>query len=49
MMRAIKYQPQFKRRVNELLEAEAAALKGKLTKAERELLKERLEARVLES
>lgn len=49
MMRAIKYQPQFKRRVNELIEAEVAALKGKVSKAEREVLKDRMEIQVLES
>jgi len=49
MMKAVKYQPQFKRRVNECYEAELAALKGKLSKVEKELLKEKVENEVLEN
>jgi len=49
MKRAVCYQPSFKRRVNELVEAEAASYKGKLTKVERDLLKEKMESQVLES
>merc|ERR1719460_2221637 len=47
--RLIKYQPTFKRRVNELYEAEVAKCKGKLSKAEKEVLKERVETEVLET
>lgn len=48
LMGAIRFQPSFKRRVNEVFEAEAASAKGKLSKLERELLKERVEERVFE-
>merc|ERR1711879_349499 len=39
----------FKHRVKELFDAEVAAHKGKFNKIEKELLKEKIEARVLES
>jgi len=47
--RMIRYQHTFKRRVNELLEAEAASFKRKLSKAEKEVLRERIEKKVFES
>jgi len=46
MMRAIKYQPSFKRRVNERVEEEVAELEGKV---ELEVLRERVEAQVFDS
>lgn len=49
MMRAIRYQPSFKRRVNELCEAEIAAMKQKPNKAEKEVLKEQIENRVMDT
>lgn len=47
-MRIIKYQHSFKRRVNEVYEAELARCKGKLNKAEKDALRDRVEADVLE-
>lgn len=49
LIKAVKYQPRFKRRVNECFEAELAALKGKLNKVEKELLKEKVENEVFET
>jgi len=45
----IRYQHTFKRRVNELLDAEMAAYKRKLSKAEKEVLRERVEQQVFDS
>lgn len=47
--RLIRYQPTFKRRVNELFDAEVAALKMKLNKVEKEVLREKIEQEVFES
>lgn len=49
MMKAVMYQPQFRRRVNDMFEAEVARLKGKLNKTEKDLLKVKVEADVLET
>lgn len=49
MMRAVRFQPSFLRRVNEVFQAEVAAAKGKLSKLERELLKEQVDNRVFET
>ena len=42
LLKAVQYQPKFKRRVNDLLEAEVASRKGKLSKLESQLLKEQV-------
>lgn len=49
MMNAVRHQPTFKRRVNEMLEAELRSCKGKLSKAEKEILKAKVETDVLET
>lgn len=51
-MRAVKYQPIFKRRVNELFEAELAALRAKkkeLSRLEKDILKDKVELEVIET
>lgn len=45
----IRYQPSFKRRVNELFDAEVAAFRAKLNKLEKEVLRERIEQEVFDS
>jgi len=47
--RLIRYQPTFKRRVNELFDAELASFKAKLSRMEKEVLRERVEQQVFES
>lgn len=49
MMRAVRCQPSFKRRVNEVYEAEIAAMKQKPNKVEKEVLKEQIENRVFDT
>lgn len=49
MMRCIRYQQKFQKRVNERLEAEVAAHKGKLNKLERDILRQRVETDVIEN
>lgn len=49
LMRAVRHQPSFLRRVNEVFQAEVAAAKGKLSKLERELLKVKVEDQVFEN
>ncbi|CAK0886256.1 unnamed protein product [Prorocentrum cordatum] len=44
-----RYQQKFQKRVNERLEAEIAAHKGKLNKTERDILRQRVEADVIEN
>lgn len=48
-LRAVTHQDSFKRRVNELLQEECGSNLKKISKAEREVLRERIERRVLES